>query len=180
MDSHSYQAAELGLDVIWWSDHDHRIASYRHVSRFGFDAWVEPITKGESWTSWGPHDRQAKKQLIEERSEGFATASGELTNESPFAGSASLRIDGSSPAEEFNSFGYVLRVWRHRAKRPLASGVRVHVAVRPEHSSPDAGAFISFELSEQAPREGLSFHTVKILYSLDNGSSDPSRRTLMS
>src|SRR4051812_26127850 len=53
IDSHSWEAEGVGADVIWWSDHDFRIASFHHASTFGFEDWHEPIDHDEPWSS-GP------------------------------------------------------------------------------------------------------------------------------
>ncbi len=49
MEMHSAEAADVGADVIWWSDHGWRIASFRHVSRFGFEHLEESIDHDEPW-----------------------------------------------------------------------------------------------------------------------------------
>ena len=50
IDSHTAESKRVGVDVLWWSDHDWRIEAYRHASRFSFDALTEPIGKLEPWT----------------------------------------------------------------------------------------------------------------------------------
>ena len=57
IDSHSYEAADVGCDVLWWSDHDFRITTYEHVTRFGFESWEEPLDRNEGW-----HTRLRKYQ----------------------------------------------------------------------------------------------------------------------
>ena len=40
MEWHAAQAAALGLDVLWWTDHDWRVAEWQHTRRFDFEAAV--------------------------------------------------------------------------------------------------------------------------------------------
>ncbi|HED66267.1 MAG TPA: hypothetical protein ENJ09_12010, partial [Planctomycetes bacterium] len=51
IDSHSFEAQDVGVDAIWWSDHDFRISGYEHVAHFGFEDLSAPIDEDESWTS---------------------------------------------------------------------------------------------------------------------------------
>jgi hypothetical protein len=37
MEWHTAQAAALGLDAIWWTDHDWRVAHWQHTERFDFE-----------------------------------------------------------------------------------------------------------------------------------------------
>ena len=31
IDSHSWEARDVGCEVLWWSDHDFRMTTYQHV-----------------------------------------------------------------------------------------------------------------------------------------------------
>jgi hypothetical protein len=55
MEWHSDKAAALGIDVIWWTDHDWRLSNYRHMKEYDFEAtvwnpekyrWEEPDAGG--------------------------------------------------------------------------------------------------------------------------------------
>ena len=43
IDSHSYQATDVGVDLLWWSDHDFRTDSFRAPAHFGFEGRSDPI-----------------------------------------------------------------------------------------------------------------------------------------
>jgi hypothetical protein len=55
MEFHSEKAEALGVDVIWWTEHDWRMSNWRHMKRYDFEAtvwnqekyrWEEPDEDG--------------------------------------------------------------------------------------------------------------------------------------
>lgn len=52
MDSHLHQAQRLGVDVLWWTDHDFRIAALGYREAVGFNGQSEP-ENGLAW-DWAP------------------------------------------------------------------------------------------------------------------------------
>lgn len=53
MDAHLHQAKRLGVDVVWWTDHDFRIAALGYRRAVGFDGAKE-YENGLPWT-WVPY-----------------------------------------------------------------------------------------------------------------------------
>src|SRR5262245_51339294 len=107
IDSHDWEACDLGCDVIWWSDHDFRIATYEHASRYGFEDWLEPLARGEPWTSRIKKyvgDRKGIKPLTR----GGPEQSAAFTAERAHEGQRSLRAStrGAGPAFEPLLFGF--------------------------------------------------------------------------
>ncbi|GAA2342894.1 hypothetical protein [Dactylosporangium salmoneum] len=51
--AHFEQARKYGVDVIWWTDHDFRIAAFEHRQAVHFDGPSEP-ERGLDWT-WSRH-----------------------------------------------------------------------------------------------------------------------------
>jgi len=49
IDSHDWEASDVGCDVLWWSEHDFRLTGYQQVSHYGFEDWEEPLDRGEPW-----------------------------------------------------------------------------------------------------------------------------------
>ena len=88
IDSHSHEARDVGVDVIWWSDHDFRIASYRHVTRFGFEDWHEPVDRSEAW-----------RDLLPRRREGGGEKGLEPTDRQLEDGSAEFVVGGAHEGE---------------------------------------------------------------------------------
>jgi hypothetical protein len=52
MDAHLQQAQRLGVDVVWWTDHDFRVGAFGYRQAVGFDGESEP-ENGLDWT-WSP------------------------------------------------------------------------------------------------------------------------------
>jgi len=46
MEWHTEKANEVGIDVIWWTDHDWRLSNWRHMTRHTFEASVWNAIKG--------------------------------------------------------------------------------------------------------------------------------------
>lgn len=53
MDAHLYQARRLGVDVIWWTDHDFRAAAHGFRTAVGFDDLMEKRQFDTRWR-WDP------------------------------------------------------------------------------------------------------------------------------
>jgi hypothetical protein len=169
IDSHSREASDVGVDVIWWSDHDDIIASWRRVSTFGFEDAYEPIERGETWHARTERERaQTKGLYLPDRllhgSTDFVTRA--------HVGERSLRLRLASPAPEFQTQALVFFAKGSRHRRPLASRVRVHLAVFPIAAGPDARVFVQFRLSEHPASAGDGFELHHLEYELDNVRSE--------
>jgi hypothetical protein len=177
MDSHSREALEVGADVIWWSDHDFRIGSYRHVSRFGFEDWQEPIDRDEVWSVRSDQElERGPKLLALDGRRAVADGRGSFESENPVEGARSLRIIATSGGPEFRSRLYRLRAsQRHLQRRPLASGVTLHLSVFPEDLGPDARAVVELRLSEHAA-PGIGFEAHELRYVLSEAPGEPFRQ----
>jgi hypothetical protein len=49
MDAHLHQARRLGVDVLWWTDHDFRVGAFGYRQAIGFDG-EEELENGSAWT----------------------------------------------------------------------------------------------------------------------------------
>jgi hypothetical protein len=96
----------VGVDVLWWSEHDYRIGCYRLVSSFGFEGLTEPIDRGY-WTRRLPRedDREDDKvKLFQPVSSSGALGSFEFTEAEACEGQRSLRVRSLSQAEGFRRY----------------------------------------------------------------------------
>ena len=160
IDSHSYEASRLGLDAIWWSDHDFRIATYRQPARFGFEQELEPFDEDEHWTAL---QRPGVKQLRPLTVEVPAAGQHELSSDVVHSGARSLHITAAATAGATAPGRYLLypAATRTGFRRPLAAELTVHLAVRPgvpsaaSREQPAGHALLQVGLSEHAPRGGL-------------------------
>lgn len=186
IDSHSWEAADVGADVLWWSDHDFRIDSYRHPSTFGFEDWTEPIDRGEPWKEidWLPRGRAddreedagpARKGLRRQPLRSLAGGDGAIVADRADEGSRSLRVRAIGDGPDFAGHLYPLKASRSTFKRPLGSDVSLGISVFPEKTGGDARGIVEIGLSEHAPRGDLPMVEHTLRYVLGPGST-PLRR----
>jgi hypothetical protein len=187
--SHTAEAADVGVDTIWWSDHDFRITSWHHATRFGFDDWTEPAARGEAWSPLDGRERELRKGLGRPRPVAQPAALGGGAGEGALERAVarfdaeradspprSLELAAASRADALQGFEVRLRADQRRAARPLASGVVLHLAVWPEALGPDAHPYVRVELSEH-PGAGGRLPLVRhvLLYALA-AEPGPARR----
>jgi hypothetical protein len=172
LDSHGYEATDVGCDVLWWSDHDFRITGHEHVSRFGFESWEEPLGRNEPWTT-----RLAKYQGDMKRLQFLArpaAARASFVADPVREGQKSLRLTlprGEEPLQL--GFGTERKLQR----RPLASGLTLALALFPEALVGTAPVVVEVTLSEHAPRAGLGLEPRVLRYELaSEAAGAPERR----
>lgn len=186
MDSHSWEAKDVGADAIWWSDHDFRVGSYRHPATFGFEDWTEPLDRGEPWreVEWLPRGRADERdedagppgkgvRRVPIRS--LDGGDGAIVAERADEGARSFRVKATGHTPEFAGHLYALKASRALFKRPLASRIAVALSVFPENAGPDARAVVEIGLSEHAPRGGLPMQGHSLRYVLGEAAF-PARR----
>ena len=171
--SHVARAREEGvLDVIWFTDHDWRLAYHSYIDRFTFDSGIGPeiarrpirVTAGKSgeasfpvrWREWYGRRRE------EHAPPRLAHRSATVVHDDVHEGKGALRLEAVAlpGTEEFHRYQLLLQAAGFRASRSLASNVRVKLAVRPVgEAGADARIFVRFLLSEQPPD-----HRAELLY----------------
>jgi hypothetical protein len=141
-DAHLDQAHRNGVDVIWWTDHDFRVAAHDHRRAVHFDAATEP-EGGLPWT-W------AKK------TEGtLATAALEFvdTSHSPDDPSRALRLSATGGSPGGGTLWYAGTAWNYTYSTCIAD-TTLQLDVRPEKSGPAATFTLRIELSHHPARGG--------------------------
>jgi hypothetical protein len=161
--AHDHMAAETGhADVIWWTDHDFRVANFGKLQRGTFTGLSEEIDHPN-------RDPEAVERLsrvaISWRPVETDTTQGalaEVSAESPYReGSGSLRLElpqaplpdaSDSQAQQVQRCTYELRMGAHYETFPLATRPVLRLAIRPESVlGADAQVLVRFVLSEQPP-----------------------------
>lgn len=169
-------AALAGVDVIWWSDHDHRISVYHAVSNFGFEDWTEPLAHNEAWAPAFGFEVAAPIGWELDSDGGFDTYSAEISSDQAFDDSKSMKLSGAraSPAFGFLSYG-----WAHSAPNPrrsLAADVSIDISIFAEDVSVDARPAVELLLSQQPANAQVAYFTrYRIHYYLDSSTSTPYR-----
>ena len=173
IDSHDHEASSVGCDVVWWSDHDFRVLTYEHVTRFGFEGWEEPLERGEPWSVRLAKFQGDKKgvKLLGRR----PGATARFVDEPVHEGAKSLRLTAEGAGAEFESQLVALGAERKLQQRSLATGVTLRLALLPEALGPDARALVEVQLSEHAPREGLGLVPSSVRYVIAPEAGPPRR-----
>ena len=176
INSHSHEAAKVGVDLIWWSDHDWRISSYRNASSFAFESWEEPLDHRESWKAQIPKETRGRKwwRATDRGSDGVLFTQ-DLTSDNAAQGERSLRIQGSSQSKDFVRHALTFASTRDRGKRPLASLVTLRLALYPENLGANARGFVEVELSEHPCGADEALQTLLLRYTLGERGEDPHR-----
>jgi len=136
------RAEEIGLDVLWWSDHDNRIAYWRMdgAGRFG---WEEGLTQTapDSGTelTWVADTHEMEDQVAE------------ATDATAYEGSRSFRLAGRAPeGSDWKALAFRYQTGRGYHHRSLLSDIWVRIAVRPPanlYSNKKVAVALRLELS---------------------------------
>ncbi len=170
------RAREVGIDVLWWSDHDWRIAYFTYLD--GFDFEMETLVgrgeiplsdKARAKLEFLLQDEPSKLEqalrmrrlirptdtalLLADTGHEPAEFSAEISTERAFQGTRSLKFIGRGMADKGFSAGYYdFETKRKRAKRSLASKVKVRFSIFPETEvTEDILIGLRVALSQQPP-----------------------------
>ena len=175
LESHGREAQAVGLDVLWWSDHDFRISSYRHATRFGFEGPSEPLDRGEAWTARFATETRGSKGIRRLTRRCAAGSRTEFAAGDAAEGERSLRLSARSPGPEFEGCPHALVADRALATRPLAAEVSLELAVLAESLGPDARAVVEIALSQHGPAGPEGYESQLLRYELGPAPAAPVR-----
>jgi hypothetical protein len=154
IESQSHEAADVGLDALWWSDHDWRLTSYHTLSHFGFEDGPLEHDRAGDWTLTGERHRpnflpEFREAMKRRTTSGFT----ELSSERAFAGEHSYQLSSAWLGPEYRDYVAFLAAPMPGYRRPLAADLTLSLALWPDGVEEDALAWIEVKLSEHAPRE---------------------------
>ena len=182
MRGHATAARQLApaVDVLWWTDHDWRIAAHTYVNSFDFEEGLEeselvpaPYRK-EQWNGrsplldWTPGFDSAappppdsleevKKvwRIIvpEESLPGERSVAVSTRQARNGLRSLHMKAAGTRPGVQKLALGFDASRRRHIAS--LASGVRLRLSVLPVRIDPGARVIVRVGLSQPGPEQGL-------------------------
>lgn len=158
----------MGVDAIWWSDHDFRISSYQHPDHFGFESDGEALDAGEDWQI-RLRRHSGDQKTITSASAGLPEAFGFVT-EPVREGQRSLLLRSEGRGPEFQNEAAIVAASRQLQRRPLAGGVRMGLSIFPERLNPDSRPYVRILLSEHAPQEGLELEQYSLRYFLTDSA----------
>ncbi|MAJ61034.1 MAG: hypothetical protein CBC48_14380 [bacterium TMED88] len=177
MQAHDHAARALGgaVDVIWWTDHDWRIAAHTYVDGFDFEDGMlarelapvplrmpqfdgrEPLPDWASGKQWAPDSTPSRSEYVERgfvlrRAPKFPeTVDFEITEDEARSGVRSLRLVVRGPRAGRDRFVLSFESQRRRHIASLASRVRLGLSLLPAAVEGDVRFALSIGLSQRAP-----------------------------
>jgi len=179
MQAHSLAARDLGgaVDVIWWTDHDWRIAGHTYVDGLDFEQGLaesepapvalrmaqfdgrEPLpdwAHGREWSAEAAPERTevVSKRLVLRRAPRPETSLRTLVTEGESrTGARSLRLEVRGPPAGRDKIVIGFETTRRRHIASLASGVGLGLSLLPAVVEGDVRFVLSAGLSQRSPGE---------------------------
>ncbi len=168
-------AKMLGIDVLWWTDHDHMIVSEAHrATRYSFDALSESLPTGERWTPSSSVDIVLGKGASFFRT-AFTEQEAVITSEQVAVGTGSMKMSGRRQFSNRGSFMYLFNADGTRRRVSVAAGLTLKIKVYPEVTGPDATGVMTMILSRTINPNIVSTNRLELQYYLSNGGEPPTR-----
>ncbi|MEN8106958.1 MAG: CehA/McbA family metallohydrolase [Pseudomonadota bacterium] len=160
------EARNIGLDILWWSDHDFMLSRYHDITTSLFEGDPESINAGEDWVPNNGILASKTKYWSLTLSSDVDSYSGEISDERAYEGSKSFRVQATSSTTRFRPLNYEFRSNLNRVRsHPLVAQDTMHIAIYPEQMGIDARAMVDVFMS----RHGMQNAKRLILhYYLDN------------
>ena len=128
------QAKDLGIDVLFWTDHDFRISNWTFVKGFDFDGVDAELSQTRMVTIPTRDSHPAKLQLtyaltpsVDNGNAQLITA--QLTDKLAFEGNRSFQLTAGAAGAGYEPLYYDFSVTRKRMHRSLAADVRLKISV---------------------------------------------------
>ena len=179
MAGHNHAAQQLNgvVDVLWWTDHDWRIAAHTYVSTFDFEDSLTatefaPFPAGKNRARRGRRPRKkrglatededlsesppgmsafVKGWVQEEQARSLTDLEVRFVDERFRTGKKSLKITAKGTSIEPQRLVYRFEADRLRHIASLASDVRLRLSVFPEQMSPASRLIVGVVLSQHPP-----------------------------
>ena len=150
-------AKKIGLDVLWWSDHDWRMAYHTYSSGYDFEAddlsKTVPVPYPPGADSSRAREQEMDVTLEPSRANGdVLDGVARITAERASQGKKSLEIAAGAQSGAFQNFFYTIDASRRRLKRSLASRVSIKISIYPDQDpDKETMAGLRVDLSQQPP-----------------------------
>lgn len=152
MDAHLHQAQRLGVDVVWWTDHDFRVSALGYRTAIGFDGETE-YESGCSWT-WVPY------------SSGALTAGHDFISDphSPNEDGGALRLRTSASLDgSWATYLLEGKAWNYTYCTSYVDTV-LELDVLPELTGPDAQVVVEIGSSYRPATAGRAAGLYRLQY----------------
>ncbi|MCB1058554.1 MAG: CehA/McbA family metallohydrolase [Acidobacteria bacterium] len=163
MEEQTRAAADLGdVDVLWWTDHDWRVARHTFLSHFDFESFKRKVEIPYRGMPWSKRPRYLRVGWKTTRGGAALVSEDQRLSDTAVEGKHSLRLAATAgPGEEWGWTGGRLDTNGGRWSRPLAAGVTLEIEVRPETQlGDDARLVVRTQLSRRAAGVGELRYTV--------------------
>jgi hypothetical protein len=153
MDAHLYQARRLGVDVIWWTDHDFRLSGFGYRQAVGFDG---PHEYDGPWDfEWLPPETT----LLSAGAHAFVPGPN-----NPAEAGGKLRVTGTATAGQPWADYLVQGEAQNATYSTSYCDTTLVIDVRPETVSADTAAIVEVVSSYRPAHRGRSAGQYRIQY----------------
>ena len=149
-------AKKIGLDVLWWSDHDWRIAYHTYNRAFGFEGpdlttAVPPYyDPGTDLTAIARNERMTVTLAPHKFNGNVKDAVARTTTERAVEGTRSFEVAAAAAGSGWQPYLYEIDATRRTMKRSLASKVSLSFAAFAD-AGDEVMAAVRVDLSQQPP-----------------------------
>jgi hypothetical protein len=198
MRGHHAAAQALGgaVDVLWWTDHDWRIAGHSAVDGFDFESGLTEVERApaplsaaqwdgrEPMPAWASGGDALPDEGLEAVEKGWRRvrvagrpfrALFEISEREARSGRQSLHISLEGEGAQWEASALQLETSRRRHVASLASGVKLRLSVLPALLDGDARLILRAQLSQQPPDEQVAIDYV-IRRAAPGGGEPPAAR----
>src|SRR4051812_21910473 len=149
MAAHLEQARKVGIDVLFWTDHDFRVSAQGYRTRLGFDAAT--ATEFGVQSSWARQDEGA-------------LASGAVTY-TPHAGGGYATVTATGSGPDFGTLWLLADAW-NTTYRTSIGDTGIEVDVTPGELGADAELVVDLILSYHPAQGGRPAGQYQLTYRL--------------
>ncbi|PRY32095.1 hypothetical protein [Pseudosporangium ferrugineum] len=164
-EAHLQQARRLGVDLVWWTDHDWRVAAHDHRRKVHFDGATE-LEKGLAWT-WTPQTEGVLANAVVT----FVPAPA-----APGDSGRAMRLTALGAASAGGILWQAGSAWNSAYHTCVADTV-LELDVLPEQAGPDAVLLVQMKLSYH-PARGQQPAGEYVLRYRVGGAGQPAYTTL--
>lgn len=159
MDAHLFQAERLGVNVIWWTDHDFRAAAFGYRTEVGLDSEHEPEGPWDwSWAPVSTGDLQSSHDFV-------------TTPHSPDETGGALLIQAQASGADAWAAYQLRAVSANLLYSTSYFDTTLHLDVLPQQVGPDGEVVVEVVSSYRAATHGRPAGQYRIQYRI--GSATP-------
>ncbi|MFC2076314.1 CehA/McbA family metallohydrolase [candidate division KSB1 bacterium] len=131
------RAAELGIDVLFWTDHDFRVSFWSYVNGYDFEGNDDNLIQVRNLSQVTGNSENAHEKIEfslkpDEGNGDFQDITARLSPTISSQGKRSFQLSARDNGREYEALYYNFDVTRRRAKGSLAANIRLRFSVYPQ------------------------------------------------